>query len=65
MMVIMSFQIREPRTVEEAEQSRRLLHEAFGMPAEPPTEPAEIRSPGAVSWAAFDDAAGRLKAAEG
>jgi predicted acetyltransferase len=54
MMVIMSFEIREPRTADEAEQSRRLSHEAFGMPDQQPTEPAALTSPGAVTWAAFD-----------
>ncbi|SDS20511.1 GNAT family N-acetyltransferase [Microlunatus soli] len=60
----MSFDIRRPATADEAEQSRRLNHEAFGMPAEEPTEPARLTSPGAIDLAAFDGAvlAARLTA---
>lgn len=55
MMVIMSFQIRRPATQDEADQSRLLGAEAFGMPAEPPTDPAPLSSPGAIETAVFDD----------
>lgn len=52
--VIMSFDIRQPASADEAEQSRRLGQEAFGMPAAAPSEPAQLSSPGAVDLAAFD-----------
>lgn len=58
----MTYAIRTPATADEAEQSRRLAHEAFGMPAQPPTGPAELTAPGATVLAAFDGdrMAGRL-----
>lgn len=54
MMVIMNFDIRVPRSDDEAEQSRRLGHEAFGFPAVPPTEPARLDHPGATQVVAMD-----------
>ncbi len=54
MMVIMNFEIRVPREGDEAEQCRRLGHEAFGMPRVPPTEPARLDTPGATHVVAVD-----------
>lgn len=46
----------------DAEASRRLGQEAFGVPATPPTEPATVERPGATSYGAFvgDTLAARL-----
>ncbi|QDP97857.1 GNAT family N-acetyltransferase [Microlunatus elymi] len=52
--VIMDLTIRKPSSPDEYEQSRRLAGEAFGMPAQPPSEPAGPDGPGATTFAAFD-----------
>lgn len=49
----MEFVVREPTGVE-AEEVRRLNHEAFGMPRIPPTGPATLDDPGQRNVAAFD-----------
>ena len=48
---------------EDAETSRRLGFEAFGMPTSPPSEPAALDRPGMVTYGAFagDRLIGRLK----
>jgi predicted acetyltransferase len=43
-----------PLTEDDAEASRRLGHEAFGMPASAPTEPATLDRPGQSGYGAFD-----------
>jgi predicted acetyltransferase len=47
----------------DAEASRRLGFEAFGMPASPPTEPATLDAPGTITYGVFADdrLVGRLK----
>jgi predicted acetyltransferase len=49
----MTISIRAPRP-DEAEQSRRLSQEAFGMPDTQPTTPASLDDPGMHYVAAFD-----------
>lgn len=50
-------------TADDAEASRRLGFEAFGMPAAPPTEPAVVDQPGMLTYGAFagDRLVARLK----
>jgi predicted acetyltransferase len=42
-------------TAGDAEQSRRLGFEAFGVPETPPTEPASVDLPGSAWFGAFDE----------
>ena len=45
-----------PLGADDAEASRRLGFEAFGMPTAPPTEAATLEAPGRNFWGAFDGA---------
>ncbi len=52
-MARQEFEVR-PLTAEDAEASRSLGFEAFGMPATAPSEPATLDLPGRRFWGGFD-----------